>query len=83
MAAGDGLAAVPDPAEPLPGTDYTKVRFVGVQFDALEGKMKVGQEGTFLVHGRVKSAGDEELADGSRRKFAKIKVDSVVKHDGK
>lgn len=84
MAGSDrgGLAAAPDPGgDPLPGTDYTKVRFVGVQFDALETKLTVGQEGTYLVHGRVKSVGEEEMADGHKRRFAKIKVDSVIEHD--
>lgn len=65
----------------LEGTDYVKVRFVGVQYDALEEAPAMGSEMQFLVKGRVVGHGEEEMADGHLRKYAKVKVSSVVLKD--
>lgn len=65
----------------LEGTDYVKVRFVGVQYDALEDAPPMGSEMEFLVKGRVVGHGEEEMADGHLRKYAKVKVSSVVLKD--
>lgn len=62
----------------LEGMDYTKVRFVGVQFDSLETKPQIGDQMQFMVKGRVTGTGDEQMADGLVRHFAKVKVSSVV-----
>lgn len=65
----------------LDGMDYTKVRFVGVQFDALETEVKMNDEMTFQVRGRVVGIGDEVMADGHIRHYAKVKVESVTLND--
>lgn len=86
-AAQAGLAAIGDGAQQdaeqgaLEGMDYTKVSFVGVQFDALETDVKIGDELVFLVKGQVRSVGDDQMADGHVRHFAKVKVDSVTLHE--
>lgn len=86
-AAQAGLAAIGDGASQeagqgvLEGMDYTKVQFVGVQFDSLETPVKIGDEMVFLVKGRVKAVGDEQMNDGHVRHVAKVKVDSVALHD--
>jgi hypothetical protein len=81
-AAGAALAAVPDhdgsAIEPLEGTDYTKVKFVGVAFDELENAPKIGDELAFNVRGRCVGVGEEQMADGHIRKTAKIKTFSVT-----
>lgn len=80
-AAEAGLSAVPDQtgADPqLEGMDYAKVRFVGVQYDTLEDTPKMGEEVTFIVRGKVVGHGEEMMADGHIRQFAKVKVSSVA-----
>ena len=81
-AASSSLSAVADmdgaaQAE-LEGTDYTKVRFVGVQYDALETTPSIGTEMEFVVKGRVVGHGEEQMSDGHLRKYAKVKVSSVT-----
>ena len=74
-----GIADEDGAAQPeLEGMDYTKVRFVGVSYDALETAPEMGTEMEFVVRGRVTGHGEEEMADGHIRKFAKVKVSSVV-----
>lgn len=65
----------------LEGMDYTKVRFVGVQYDSLEKQPAMGTEMEFLVKGRVVGHGEEEMSDGHLRKYAKVKVSSVTLKD--
>ena len=65
----------------LDGMDYTKVKFVGVQFDALETDVKIGDLLTFTVKGRVVGVGDEAMRDGHIRHYAKVSVDSVLLAD--
>lgn len=67
----------------LEGMDYTKVKFVGVQYDDLESDVKIGDEMEFLVKGQVVGVGDEKMSDGHVRHFAKVKVSSVVLRDEK
>lgn len=64
--------------EPLDGTDYVKVKFVGMSLDALDEDFKIGDEVEFVVRARCKGHGEEEMADGHTREFAKMKVNSVV-----
>lgn len=62
----------------LEGTDYTKIKFVGMSFDTLDTDVKIGDEMTFTVRGRVKGVADEEDAKGNVNHVAKVKVSSVV-----
>ena len=65
----------------LEGTEYTKVKFVGMSFDTLSTDVKIGDEMTFIVKGRVKGVADEEDAKGNVNHVAKVKVSSVVPHE--
>lgn len=60
------------------GMDYSKVTFVGVQYDTLAKDFEIGQDVQFLVTGRVKAIGDEAMNDGHIRHGVKVKVSSVV-----
>lgn len=63
--------------ETLEGTDYTKIKFVGMSFDTLDTDVKIGDEMEFVVRGRVKGVADEEDAKGNVNHVAKVKVSSV------
>jgi hypothetical protein len=82
--ADSGLSDIPDheggPQQPsLEGTDYTKVKFVGVNYDSPETEpLKLGDEMTFKFRGRVVALGDELMKDSHQRHVAKIDVNSVV-----
>lgn len=74
-----GLEEFAPDAEPiLEGTDYTKVKFVGVQYDALDEKLALGDEVACMVRGRVVSVGDKVMNDGHVRHEVSVKVSSVV-----
>lgn len=77
IAAQDGAAQ-----QTLDGTDYTKIKFVGMSFDTLDTAVKIGDEMTFVVTGRVKGVADEEDAKGNVNHVAKVKVSSVVPQEG-
>lgn len=84
-AAGAALSSVPDDdgaaQETLDGTDYTKVKFVGMSFDSLgkEDAPRIGDEMTFLVRARCVASGDEaSKRDGGIRHVVKMDVQSVV-----
>lgn len=66
----------------LEGTEYTKIKFVGMSFDTLDTSVKIGDEMSFVVSGRVKGVADEEDAKGNVNHVAKVKVSSVVPKDG-
>src|SRR6476620_1119739 len=67
--------------ETLDGTDYTKIKFVGMSFDTLNTDVKIGDEMSFTVRGRVKAVIEEEDAKGNVNHVAKVKVESVVPVD--
>lgn len=81
-AAQSALAGVEDEdgaaRETLDGTDYTKIKFVGMSFDTLDTEIKIGDEMQFVVKGRVKGVADEEDAKGNVNHVAKVKVSSVT-----
>lgn len=62
----------------LDGTDYAKVKFVGMSYDSLETEFKIGDEATFLVRARCVGSGDEEMRDGHIRHVVKMDVRSVI-----
>lgn len=67
-----------DGQDSLPGTDYTKVKFVGMALDALDADVVIGDELVFAVRARCVGVGDDEVKDGLVRHVAKMKVSSVV-----
>lgn len=82
--ARQGLEDVEDQGGPqgmFKDMDYTKVKFVGVQYDTLELPLKIGDEVVFLVQGRVTAVGDEAMKDGHIRHVAKVEVQSVTPHE--
>lgn len=62
----------------LDGTDYTRVKFVGVKYDTLLPDLKIGDELEFTVRGRIKGTGEEEMKDGHLGKTVKLEVSSVA-----
>lgn len=65
--------------EPLDGTEYLKVKFVGMAFDSLDKDIKIGDEMSFLVRARCTGTAIEaSKTDGSLRHIAKMDVQSVV-----
>lgn len=92
VALGDAAAAaigtLGDPSqEPLDGTEFAKVKFVGMAFDSLRAEdardeVKIGDELTFIVRARCVGTGDEaNKRDGSIRHIVKMDVQSVIKKD--
>lgn len=65
-----------DDQQQLEGTDYAKVRFVGMTCE-LPDLPKLGAEITFKVTGRVVLVG-EELLDEETREVVKVSAISVV-----
>jgi hypothetical protein len=64
--------------EPLDGTDYLKVKFLGMSMDSLEDDIPLGQELTFLVRARCIGEGtDISKQDGHKKRFRKMDVQSV------
>jgi hypothetical protein len=66
--------------ETIPGTDSTKVKFVGMAFDSLdkEDEPKIGEERKFYVVARCVGHSDEaSRQDGSIRHSVKMQVFSV------
>ena len=64
--------------EPLDGTDYLKVKFVGMSMDSLEDEIPLGKEMTFLVRARCIGDGNEmSKQDGHIKRFVKMDVSSV------
>jgi hypothetical protein len=62
--------------EHLPGTDYAKVKFVGMAWELVD-VPELRDEITFKVTGTVVAIGEEVMKDDVR-KVAKVKVTSVV-----
>jgi len=66
--------------EHLPGTNYSKVKFVGMAWETAE-VPGLKEEVEFVVRGVVVGHGEDVMADGDIREFAKVKVTSVVRRD--
>ena len=76
-AIGDAVdgAAIQDPLE---GTDYLKVKFVGMSMDSLEDTIQLGSNLTFVVQARCIGEGtDLSKVDGHEKRFVKMDVQSV------
>lgn len=69
----DGL----EEQEVLDGTDFTKIKFVGMSTDVVEDTLKIGDVEYFVVRARCVGTGTEEMADGHQRQYRKMKVESV------
>ena len=82
---GDAAAAALDgfddgaaEQEALDGTDYLKVKFVGMSMDSLEDDIPLGKELVFVVRARCIGEGtDISKQDGHRKRFRKMDVQSV------
>lgn len=72
----DGMEDVPH----LPGTNYAKVKFVGMGWETAA-VPSLKEEVEFTVRGMVVGDGEEVMADGSVRQIAKVKVESVTRND--
>lgn len=64
-------------AEQLPGTDSTKLKFVGIRYQTLSKDFKLGDEHEFVVRGQVTMAGEEKLKDGHTGHVVRLEVSSV------
>jgi len=62
----------------LEGTNFTKIGFRGVSYDALETDPKIGDAMSFIVRGRVVDVGDRLMADSHVQHRAQIDVSSVL-----
>ena len=72
-------AAVQDPLE---GTDYLKVKFVGMSMDSLDDDISLGDQITFTVQARCIGNGvDLSKQDGHEKRYVKMDVQSVVISD--
>jgi hypothetical protein len=77
-AAGNDVADIGGAKQdPFENTDYSKLKFNGVQQDLLETSLKRGDEVTVLVKGRITGEHDDTMADGHVRHTLIVKVDSV------
>ena len=64
--------------EPLEGTDYLKVKFMGMSMDSLEEDIELGSMMTFTVEARCIGEGtDISKTDGHKKRFVKMDVQSV------
>ena len=64
--------------EALEGTDYLKVKFMGMSMDSLEDDIALGAMMTFTVQARCIGEGtDISKQDGHKKRFVKMDVQSV------
>jgi hypothetical protein len=64
--------------EPLDGTEYLKVKFLGMSLDSLEDTIELGSMMTFTVEARCIGEGtDISKTDGHKKRFVKMDVQSV------
>ena len=73
-------SAVPAQAR-FKGTDYSKLKFNGVQQDVLETDLKRGDKVRAIVEGIVTGIHDDTMADGHVRHTLVVKVQSVALPD--
>lgn len=60
-------------------TESTKVKFVGMQYDAFEENIQIGDEIVFTVRARCTGVGDEYMqTSGNIRHYVKMEVQSVL-----
>lgn len=79
---GDNLEGIHGAQETLDGTEYLKVRFVGMSMDSLDDEIGLGDELTFIVRARCVGEGtDLAKTDGHKRRFVKMDVQSVTIKD--
>ena len=79
---GENLEGLSGTQEELDGTDFLKVKFVGMSMDSLEDSIELGDEFTFVVRARCVGEGtDLAKTDGHKRRFVKMDVSSVVIKD--
>ncbi|QOP66226.1 hypothetical protein SEA_DANIELLEIGNACE_86 [Arthrobacter phage DanielleIgnace] len=76
---GENLEGLSGTQEELDGTDFLKVKFVGMSMDSLDREIGLGDEYTFLVKARCTGNGtDLAKTDGHQRRFVKMDVNSVI-----
>lgn len=68
--------------DPFENTDYSKLKFMGVQQDLLETSLKIGDEVTAIVRGVIKGDSHDQMKDGHIRHTLKVDVSSVQLQDG-
>jgi hypothetical protein len=73
----DGSIATDTSAPMFKGMDFTKVAFLGMNYNTLDKDYKIGDEVSFLVTGTVGAVGDEAMADGHIRHMVKVKVRGI------
>lgn len=61
--------------------DVLKVKFVGMSTELVQSAFAIGAHTRFAVTARCVGIGEEELADGHVRRFAKMKVETVAVSD--
>ena len=59
------------------GEEGTKVRFIGMQYNQLDGAPRLGEKVAFTVTGVVVGTGEEQMANGHIRHYAKVAVETV------
>jgi hypothetical protein len=67
--------------DPLEGTEFLKVKFVGMAIDSLEEQIPLGEERTFIVKARCNGQSVELMENGTERRTARMKVSSVKEQD--
>lgn len=67
--------------DPFENTDYSKLKFLGVQQDMLETELKIGDEVTAIVKGRIVGDAHDRMKDGHIRHTLKVDVSSVQLQD--
>lgn len=65
-----------DEQQNLPGTNYAKVKFVGMAWEIVD-VPELRDDVVFKVTGMVVAVGEEVMKDGDVRKVAKVKVTRV------
>lgn len=78
-AAASALSGIDGGQGELEGTQATKVKFVGMQYDAFEEDIRIGDEMSFAVRARCVGIGDELIkVDQHTRHYVKMEVLSCL-----
>lgn len=67
--------------DPFENTDYSKLKFMGVQQDVLETNLKIGDEVSAIVKGVIVGDSHDRMKDGHIRYTLKVDVSSVQLQD--